>query len=137
MRPIDRAILMRLEAAERAEERRRADEVAERVEQRQIAWMMERAQRLAWEGKPFDLNDPSTLHQPLEEFIAESFAPSEREAARDERRRMVEAGLLVPLKLSAAEMAAPCHGGARRRRRAPRHAAVQSCGRSDLICTQS
>jgi hypothetical protein len=89
--------LARSEAIERAEAEREAAERAARIEERHEAWMWRRMQQMAWRGEPFDPSDPSTLAQPLDEFIAETFAASDREADRLDRAALRDAGLLHSL----------------------------------------
>jgi hypothetical protein len=52
---------------------------------------------LAYRGIPFDPADDRTLAQPFEEIVNEDFAAQDRQAARSERARMIEAGLLHDL----------------------------------------
>jgi hypothetical protein len=95
--------IARQEAAIAAEERRRAEERAERIEQRQDAMIAE-AMRRAWAaGEPFDPQYPWKHWATVQERINEAFDAQDRAAEREERRMLVEAGLLHELGPSFAE----------------------------------
>jgi hypothetical protein len=99
----------RAEALEAAREKREADERRAQAEDRRDLWMRDRMRELAWRGVPFDPNDLSTLVRSPEQLAAEVFAVQDAEAARAERRALVEAGLLtlLPARFAGDEAAAP------------------------------
>jgi hypothetical protein len=81
------AALRRMEAAERAEERRADEERATRAADRFDVWHWHRRQQLTFRGQPFDPSDLSTMVRTPEQLAAEVFAVQDVEAARAERRR--------------------------------------------------
>lgn len=91
------AAAQRAEAAERAREQREADEHAARAQDRRDLWLWQRAQQMAFRGEPFDLSRPETLMRSREQLAAEVFARQDAEAARSERRALIEAGVLHDL----------------------------------------
>jgi hypothetical protein len=101
------AAARRAEALERAREEREAGERAARIEDRRDAWMHQRMQEYAWRGIPFDPGDMRTLVKSREQLATEVFARQDAEAARADRRALVEAGLLHVLDTRPDEMTSP------------------------------
>jgi hypothetical protein len=91
------AAARRAEALERAREEREADERRARAEDRFDRWQWQRMQEMAWRGQPFDPSDISTLVRTPEQLAAAVFGRQDAEAARAERRALVEAGVLHDL----------------------------------------
>jgi hypothetical protein len=90
----------RMRAADAREQRaevERQAELADRAEARRAGWLLARAQQLALLGRPFDLARPETLAESAEEMANRVFAAMDLDAARAERRALVEAGLLHEL----------------------------------------
>jgi hypothetical protein len=88
------ATARRAEALEAARESREADERKARAQDRFDRWQWQRMQEMAWRGQPFDPNDVRTLAYAPGELADRVFAAQDREAARAERKALVEAGVL-------------------------------------------
>jgi hypothetical protein len=88
------AQLRRLEAAEAAQERREADERQARAEDRRDLAIHQRMQEFAFAGRPFDPADPSTLAYAPGELAEKVFAHQDVENAHEERKALVDAGIL-------------------------------------------
>jgi hypothetical protein len=98
----------RAEAREAARERREADERRERGEERQQVALWQSYQRALAEGREgVDLSRPETYVLTAGELADRVFAEQDREAARADRKALVDAGLLHVLNVPADEMAAP------------------------------
>jgi hypothetical protein len=105
------ALIARSEAAEvRREQRDEAErraELEDRAEARLHYWMVQRAQQLSMEGRPFNPADPSTLVMPMDEQADRVFRAEDREAARAELRGKIERGEVHVLNIPADAMAVP------------------------------
>jgi hypothetical protein len=100
------AHLARMEALEAQEQRRLEAEARDRAESRREAWRMRRMTELAFQGIPTDGSDMSLMES--DTAIAERvFAYQDRVAAAEERRALVEAGLLHLLDPIVEEVATP------------------------------
>jgi hypothetical protein len=97
MLPGHLAQLRRLDELERAQQQREEVERQAAAEDRLEAWRMARMRQLAWEGRSFDPADDRTLVRSIDEVASKVFAAQDAEAARQERRALIEAGVLVPL----------------------------------------
>lgn len=104
------AALRRAEAMERAEELRRREEARDRAELRLEAWTMRRMAELSARGIAFDPGDLSTLVESPAELAERVFAHQDAAAARQERRALIEAGVLTELGPMFAGEATPAGG---------------------------
>jgi hypothetical protein len=87
----------RLEREAAKAEREEAEERASRAEARLETWKYWRMQEMVYRGQQFDPNDLSTMVRPIGELADEIFARQDAEAARAERKALIEAGLLADL----------------------------------------
>lgn len=101
------AQLRRMEAVEAAQERREADERTARAEDRRDRWTHTRMQEYLYRGIDFDPADLRTLIKSREQLATEVFTAQDAEAARDERRALVEVGLLHVLGSRPDELTSP------------------------------
>lgn len=94
MLPGHLAQVRRMERLEQLEVEREQAERQARAEDRLERWMWQRAQEMSFRGEPFDLARPETLMRSPEQLADEVFAAQDAEAARTERKALIEAGLL-------------------------------------------
>jgi hypothetical protein len=91
------AHLKRMDALERVEAEREAAERAERAQDRLEAWAFSRMMQMSAAGQPYDAGDWSTLLESPDVMAERVFGHQDREAARLERRTLIESGLLADL----------------------------------------
>jgi hypothetical protein len=123
------AMAARADAREAAAERREADDRAERAENRRERALWVEYQRALLEGREgVDPSDPRTYVLSPDEMASRVFAEQDREADRNQRKALIEAGLVHVLNVPASEMTAATYsspepygveaeGAARNRRR--------------------